>query len=125
MKEATTKKNIKSIRDNFSNGSVGDFLVDHIENNSNLSFVTAYFTIYAYEKLKPQLDNVKSLRLLFGEPRFIKSVASSTDAKNYQAVRRDRHRQRVHIRERGQGSEGAHRGRCRLQLRGDRPQGHC
>jgi SNF2 family DNA or RNA helicase len=84
MKEATTKKNIKSIRDNFSNGSVGGFLVDHIENNSNLSFVTAYFTIYAYEKLKPQLDNVNSLRLLFGEPRFIKSVASSTDAKNYQ-----------------------------------------
>lgn len=84
MKEAITKKNIKSIRDNFSNGSVGDFLVNHIENNSNLSFVTAYFTIYAYEKLKPQLDNVNSLRLLFGEPRFIKSVASSTDAKNYQ-----------------------------------------
>jgi hypothetical protein len=84
MKETTSKKNIKSIRDNFSNGSVGDFLVDHIESNSNLSFVTAYFTIYAYEKLKPQLDNVNSLRLLFGEPRFIKSVASSTDAKNYQ-----------------------------------------
>src|SRR5665647_498501 len=84
MKEATTKKNIKSIRDNFSNGSVGDFLVDNIENNSNLSFVTAYFTIYAYEKLKPQLDNINSLRLLFGEPRFIKSVASSTNAKNYQ-----------------------------------------
>lgn len=83
MKEATTKKNIKSIRDNFSNGSVGEFLVDNIENNSNLSFVTAYFTIYAYEKLKPQLDNINSLRLLFGEPRFIKSVASSTDAKNY------------------------------------------
>jgi len=84
MKEATIKKNINSIRDNFSNGSVGEFLVDNIENNSNLSFVTAYFTIYAYEKLKPQLDNVKSLRLLFGEPRFIKNVSSSTDAKNYQ-----------------------------------------
>lgn len=78
------KKNMKSIRDNFSNGSVEDFLVDNISDNSNLSFVTAYFTIYAYEKLKPQLDNVNSLKLLFGEPRFIKSVASSTDAKNYQ-----------------------------------------
>ena len=84
MKEATIKKNISSIRDNFSNGSVGEFLVDNIENNSNLSFVTAYFTIYAYEKLKPQMDSVKSLRLLFGEPRFIKNVSSSTDAKNYQ-----------------------------------------
>lgn len=83
MKEATTKKNTISIRDNFSNGSVGNFLVDKIEKNSNLSFVTAYFTIYAYEKLKPQLDNVNSLRLLFGEPRFIKSVASTTDTKSY------------------------------------------
>ncbi|MDX2130359.1 MAG: helicase-related protein [Chloroherpetonaceae bacterium] len=83
MKEPVITKSVISIRDNFSNGSVGDFLVDNIVNNSNLSFVTAYFTIYAYEKLKPQLDNVNSLRLLFGEPRFIKSVASSTEAKNY------------------------------------------
>jgi SNF2 family DNA or RNA helicase len=72
-----------SIRDNFSNGSVGKFLQQQIENNSSLSFVTAYFTIYAYEKLKPQLDNVNSLRLLFGEPRFIKNVSSSKEAKNY------------------------------------------
>lgn len=83
MKETTTKKNTISIRDNFSNGSVGNFLVDTIEKNSNLSFVTAYFTIYAYEKLKPQLDSVNSLRLLFGEPRFIKSVAATTDTKSY------------------------------------------
>ncbi|HNX56826.1 MAG TPA: helicase-related protein [Prolixibacteraceae bacterium] len=80
MKE---KYNHSSIRDNFSNGSVGNFLVDNIENESNLSFVTAYFTIYAYEKLKPQLDNIKSLRLLFGEPRFIKNVSSITEAKSY------------------------------------------
>lgn len=84
MKEATIKKNNKSIRDNFSNGSVGEFLTDNIVKDANLSFVTAYFTIYAYEKLKPQLESVNSLRLLFGEPRFIKNVSSSTDAKNYQ-----------------------------------------
>lgn len=83
MEEETTKKNLKSIRDNFSNGSVGDFLIRNLENNSNLSFVTAYFTIYAYEKLKPQLNNVNSLKLLFGEPRFIKNVSSSADAKSY------------------------------------------
>lgn len=80
MKE---KYNHSSIRDNFSNGSVGNFLVDNIDNESNLSFVTAYFTIYAYEKLKPQLENIKSLRLLFGEPRFIKNVSSTTEAKSY------------------------------------------
>jgi len=77
------KKNIKSIRDNFSNGTVGEFLVDNIADNSKLSFVTAYFTIFAYEKLKTKLDRINNLRLLFGEPRFIKSVSSSTDAKNY------------------------------------------
>ena len=74
---------MKSIRDNYSNGSVGEFLKENTMDNSDLSFVTAYFIIYAYKKLKPQLDSVKSLRLLFGEPRFIKSVASSTDAKSY------------------------------------------
>jgi hypothetical protein len=79
----TKIKAVNSIRDNFSNGSVGKFLQHHIDDNSSLSFVTAYFTIYAYEKLKPQLDKVKSLRLLFGEPRFIKNVSSSTDAKSY------------------------------------------
>ena len=65
--------NKSNIRDNYSNGSVGKFLEEHIEKDANLSFVSAYFTIYAYEKLKPQLDHVKSLRLLFGEPRFIKN----------------------------------------------------
>lgn len=84
MKETQVKKNIKSIRDNFSNGSVGEFLSDKIVVDSNLSFVTAYFTIYAYEKLKPELDSINSLRLLFGEPRFIKNVSSSTETKNYQ-----------------------------------------
>ena len=83
MEEIKIKNNNNSILDNYSNGSVGQFLNNKIENNSNLSFVTAYFTIYAYEKLKPQLDNINSLRLLFGEPRFIKSVASITDTKSY------------------------------------------
>jgi SNF2 family DNA or RNA helicase len=83
MNDNTMKNYNKSIRDNYSNGSVGEFLIENTVDNSDLSFVTAYFTIYAYEKLKPQLDTVKSLKLLFGEPRFIKSVASSTDAKSY------------------------------------------
>jgi hypothetical protein len=49
MKEQKTAKSINGIRDNFSNGSVGEFLVHNIEKDSNLSFVTAYFTIYAYD----------------------------------------------------------------------------
>lgn len=62
-----------SIRDNHKNGSVGDFLVEHIKNNS-VSIVSAYFTIYAYKKLQAQLDNINRLRFLFGEPTFIKAI---------------------------------------------------
>jgi hypothetical protein len=43
-----------AIKDNRSRGKVGDFLKDCLKNDSKLSFVSAYFTIYAYEKLKNQ-----------------------------------------------------------------------
>jgi hypothetical protein len=39
-----------SIRDNQGRGKVGDFLKDNIKTDSNLSIVSAYFTIYAYER---------------------------------------------------------------------------
>ena len=63
-----------SIRDNHAHGTVGDFLKQAISNNSNVSIVSAYFTIYAYHQLKDNLDNINHLRFLFGEPTFIKSM---------------------------------------------------
>ncbi len=63
-----------SIRDNHSHGTVGDFLKQTISNNSDVSIVSAYFTIYAYHHLKNNLDNINQLRFLFGEPTFIKSM---------------------------------------------------
>jgi SNF2 family DNA or RNA helicase len=77
------EEEFNSIRDNFSNGKVGNFLIENIEKDSNLSFVTAYFTIYAYEKLREQLEGINELRLLFGEPRFIKNITTSTETKSY------------------------------------------
>ncbi len=65
-----------SIIDNRKRGIVGDFLSDKISMESNLSFVSAYFTIFAYEKLKAELDNIKHLRFLFGEPTFINSLGN-------------------------------------------------
>lgn len=38
-----------AIKDNRSRGKVGDFLKGAIKEGSTLSFVSAYFTIYAYE----------------------------------------------------------------------------
>ena len=63
-----------SIRDNRNRGIIGDFLKEKIKENSKLSFVSAYFTIYAYDKLKEKLDKIDSLDFLFGEPKFITSL---------------------------------------------------
>lgn len=72
------------IRDNYSRGTVGNFLREKIRAGSTLSFVSAYFTIYAFEALKEQLDAIDSLQFLFGEPQFIKSLdPQRTDKKAF------------------------------------------
>ncbi|HEY9611887.1 MAG TPA: hypothetical protein V6C93_21175, partial [Allocoleopsis sp.] len=65
---------ISGIRDNHRRGSVGDFLRTKIKEDSTLSIVSAYFTIYAFDALKEHLISIKNLKFLFGEPRFIKSL---------------------------------------------------
>ena len=57
---------ISAIKDNRTRGKVGDFLKDCLKDGSTLSFVSAYFTIYAYEKLKDQLQKIDHLNFLFG-----------------------------------------------------------
>lgn len=74
MSKTLTSINLSSIRDNRERGSVGQFLRDNIKDNSDLSIVSAYFTIYAYNHLKDQLNNINGLKFLFGEPTFIKSL---------------------------------------------------
>ena len=77
--------NNSAIRDNHKNGSVGDFLIEHLKTNSSTSIVSAYFTIYAYKKLQTQLDSIKRLRFLFGEPTFIKALdPDKMDSRSYQ-----------------------------------------
>ena len=70
----TAKRTNSGIWDNHKRGAIGDFLRDRINPEAELSFVSAYFTIYAYEALKSQLDSISHLRFLFGEPRFIQSL---------------------------------------------------
>ncbi|HLA28863.1 MAG TPA: helicase-related protein [Syntrophales bacterium] len=73
-----------AIRDNRSRGNVGDFLKTHILPDSLLSFVSAYFTIYAFDHLKDHLRDIHYLNFLFGEPRFLKSLdPDKTETKAY------------------------------------------
>lgn len=75
------------IRDNLDRGSVGEFLSGKIIEGSALSIVSAYFTIYAYAALQDELDGIASLRFLFGEPRFIKSLdPDKTDTKAFEIL---------------------------------------
>jgi hypothetical protein len=72
------------IRDNHNRGAVGEYLRATIQPGSKLSIVSAYFTIYAYEALKQQLEAVSELRFLFGEPRSVKSLdPDRTEVKSF------------------------------------------
>ena len=75
---ATTPSAISSvqsvIRDNRHRGAVADFLRTKITSDARLSFVSAYFTIYAFEKLQKELEGAADLRFLFGEPSFLSGI---------------------------------------------------
>ncbi len=76
-----------SIRDNHNYGSVGKFLQENIKPDSDLSIVSAYFTIYAYHQLKKELDEINSFRFLFGEPTFIKEIdPERKNGRDYQII---------------------------------------
>jgi ERCC4-related helicase len=75
---------ISGIRDNYTRGSVGDFLREKINSGSTLSVVSAYFTIYAFDALKNHLLDIERMDFLFGEPRFISALdPERTDKKAF------------------------------------------
>lgn len=73
------------IRDNRERGSVGaDFLCDHLRDGTDLSIVSAYFTINAYQQLQEQLEAIEGLRFLFGEPSLVGVAQGDQEAKAFQ-----------------------------------------
>ncbi len=72
------------IRDNLLRETVHDFLQQEIKDGSELSIVSAYFTIYAYEKMQHSLNKIEKLRFLFGDPDFVKRMdPNNTDTKAF------------------------------------------
>lgn len=59
--------------DNKNQGKVIDKLKMDLKSGTKLSIISAYFTIYAFEALKKELEKIQSLRLLFSEPTFVKN----------------------------------------------------
>jgi SNF2 family DNA or RNA helicase len=54
------------------NQKVKDDLIQTISNGSRVSIASACFSIYAYEELKSQLQNISELRFIFTSPTFVK-----------------------------------------------------
>ncbi|MEY2665717.1 MAG: hypothetical protein RLZZ480_822, partial [Candidatus Parcubacteria bacterium] len=69
---------MEKLLDNKKN-KVASVLEQEIGSGSKLSVVSAYFTMYAYEKLKASLNQIDSLRFLFVEPTFTTEVESSRE----------------------------------------------
>jgi SNF2 family DNA or RNA helicase len=69
------------LRDNYTRGTVADFLKGKIQDGSRLSVVSAYFTIYAYDALKDSLDRIDHLDFLFGEPSYVNRLDPSKTEK--------------------------------------------
>lgn len=51
---------------------LGDDLKNVIEKDSKVSIAASYFSIYAYEVLREELDQIKELKFIFNSPTFIK-----------------------------------------------------
>src|SRR5271155_1325158 len=84
MDNSIPQSSASGLRDNHTRGSVAEFLKVKIKDNSRLSIVSAYFTIYAYDSLKNSLDQIEHLNFLFGEPSSIKRLdPSRTDKKAF------------------------------------------
>lgn len=70
------------ILDNIVN-LVRDDLKETLQPKSKVSIAAACFSIYAYQELKAQLENVDELRFLFTSPTFIQERASKEKREFY------------------------------------------
>ena len=85
------------IRDNHKYGEIGKFLQKNIKTDCHIDIVSAYFTVFAYHNLKTELESIKSMRFLFGEPTFIKDInPNERNVKNYK-IEYDREEERLEI----------------------------
>jgi SNF2 family DNA or RNA helicase len=73
--------NKSGLRDNHTRGTVAQFLQEKIQDGSDLSVVSAYFTIYAYDALKASLDRIGHLDFLFGDPSYANRLDPSKTGK--------------------------------------------
>ena len=65
------------------NTTVRDDLKTNMKKGSKVSIAAACFSIYAYQELKKQLENVEELRFIFTSPTFIQEKTPKTSREFY------------------------------------------
>ena len=65
------------------NKTLADDLKQNIKNNSKVSIAASCFSIYAYQELKEQLENIEELRFIFTSPTFTTEKAKKEKREFY------------------------------------------
>ncbi|MCI5669779.1 MAG: helicase-related protein [Candidatus Enterosoma sp.] len=60
---------------------LGDDLKTELGNSPQVEIIASIFTIYAFESLKEELENVSELRFIFSSPAFTQKIMNGTDKK--------------------------------------------
>jgi Helicase conserved C-terminal domain/PLD-like domain/SNF2-related domain len=90
MPPTTTNNQLTSgIRDNHFRGKLGEYLEENIQLGSKLSVVSAYFTIFAYQALKKNLEGIEQMRFLFGDPGFLAAIDPAASDKKAFRIEED------------------------------------
>ena len=84
--------------DNTGRQRLGDALRDSIDDESKLSIISSYFTVFAYGELREELSKVDELRFIFSEPTFAKQMQTDKEPREFILSK--------HSRERGIGGTG-------------------
>jgi len=68
--------------DNKKNGRVGDTFRENLTKESKLSIISGLFSIYGFEALKKELNQIENVRFLFSDPPFLSEGEPSQLIKN-------------------------------------------
>jgi len=82
------------ILDNKQNGLIGEALKKYLAKDASLSVVTNRFSIYAYQKLQKEFDQLHDVRLLFGSPCFDTATPSTLLGDENEIVERNKMQQK-------------------------------
>lgn len=72
-----------------NNSTLEEDLIDEIKNGSKIQIAAASFSIYAFDRLKKELQNIDELRFIFTSPTFIKQKEKKAK-KEFDIHRRER-----------------------------------